>query len=147
MTTLYHARRVPGDSLKSELLPTEAPAQIRNGKMGQYLYATHRMAVASAQAGCLGMLLQAGCDLDARDIDGKTAAIWAVERGDAGCLEILLQAGCDVDAVGKDGRTAAMLAADFGHADCLAVLSAHSELRALRDIADFPKSTLARVRI
>lgn len=43
MVQLYHARRIPGDSVKEELEPTQAPAQVRNGKMGQYLYATHRV--------------------------------------------------------------------------------------------------------
>lgn len=42
MTTLYHARRV-AEPEQTALHPTKAAPQVRNGRMGQFLYATLRL--------------------------------------------------------------------------------------------------------
>jgi len=51
-------------------------------------------------------LLETGADVDERDDDGQTAALWAARRGPPETLELLLDAGVDVDQ--RDSRD------DFG---------------------------------
>lgn len=73
------------------------------------------MAARRGKADALAALIHAGCDLDARDIDGCNAPIWcAMGIGDSrdrdACLALMIKAGCDINARDHQGRTAAMAA-------------------------------------
>ena len=57
-------------------------------------------------------MLAAGTDVNARDKQGRTALMYAVDKGSVLLVEALLAAGTDVDARDKQGRTALMYAVD-----------------------------------
>jgi len=60
-------------------------------------------------------LLRKGADIDARDGDGKTALMWAVNYSDDDMARLLIMRGADVNAVDTYGGTALM---DAAHAGC-----------------------------
>ena len=51
-------------------------------------------------------LLRRGADIDARDADGRTAAMQAVIRGDSGTARMLQELGADCDVRDSRGRSA-----------------------------------------
>lgn len=55
-------------------------------------------------------LLDAGADVNAQDIDEKTALMYAAEFGLLNAVTVLLAGGADVDAQDKEGKTALMRA-------------------------------------
>lgn len=52
---------------------------------------------------CLAMLIDAGCDIDAEEEGGFTAAMWAARWSAPKCLELLLRSGCALGDVGESG--------------------------------------------
>jgi ankyrin repeat protein len=72
------------------------------------MYAAHD---AIGRVGVVGVLLEAGAELDATDNDGQTALMKAAADGNEEAVRLLLQAGAVVDATGKHGKTALMWAA------------------------------------
>lgn len=73
-----------------------------------------RLAISHGHADCLGALIQAGCDIEAKGSRGETAAMLAAASGDRKCLALLIEAGCDVNARDDFGMTAAMWMARLG---------------------------------
>lgn len=63
-----------------------------------------------------------GCDVNARDLFGKTAMHYAVEKEHIGCLERLLQKGCNPNITTVDGITPLMLAAFKGDPSVMRIL-------------------------
>ena len=59
--------------------------------------------------------LAAGASLEAKDIYGRTAAIFAAYHGHEPCLRALIASGADIEAKNKYGKTASMIAAENGH--------------------------------
>jgi hypothetical protein len=57
--------------------------------------------------------LNKGIDLEAKDISGKTALIFAACFGHAECLELLIKAGADLSAKDHEGKTALACARNF----------------------------------
>ena len=82
------------------------------GQTGLMLAAMH------GRAALLPRLLAAGAPLEARDVQGLTAFLWACHDGHAECVEVLLDAGCD-KAAGAKGRTGLMVTAMIGHVTLL----------------------------
>eukprot|EP01063_Lacrimia_lanifica_P014031 TRINITY_DN20662_c0_g1_i1.p1 TRINITY_DN20662_c0_g1~~TRINITY_DN20662_c0_g1_i1.p1 ORF type:complete len:470 (+),score=108.55 TRINITY_DN20662_c0_g1_i1:991-2400(+) len=77
---------------------------------------------------CAYSLLEAGADVNARDLSGMTALSWTVAsaRSDApAALESYIAHGADVCASDEDGDTALMYAARKGRAGMAAYLIAH----------------------
>ena len=66
---------------------------------------------AGNQPTMLGVLLEAGPEVDARDATGLTALYWAAGSGRADCVRLLLAAGAKVDARAQSGRTPLHVAA------------------------------------
>ncbi|KAN0098242.1 hypothetical protein V8E51_013905 [Hyaloscypha variabilis] len=66
--------------------------------------------------GAMEALLGDGCEVDARDTDGKTPLSWAAEKGSEMAVRLLLeQEEVDPSSKDKDGRTPLFWAAGHGH--------------------------------
>ncbi len=59
-------------------------------------------------------LLAAGADVNAVNVDGRSALMWAAEGGDEAIVDRLLAAGANVEALDTQGRTALQLAVQRG---------------------------------
>jgi ankyrin repeat protein len=60
-------------------------------------------------------LLTAGAEVNAKDMHGATALMYASRGGHRKVAELLLARGAEVNAKTTDGRTALMLASESGH--------------------------------
>ncbi|KAA0166638.1 hypothetical protein FNF27_07469 [Cafeteria roenbergensis] len=73
----------------------------------------------------VGLLLDRGADVEAREEDGWTAVMVAASNGHESTVELLLDRGADVTATNADGETALCVAANASvlkvleQADCL----------------------------
>ena len=56
------------------------------------------------------LLVARGAQVNTRDKEGRTALMFAVDRGDVEVVEALLQAGADASVVNQEGATALMYA-------------------------------------
>jgi ankyrin repeat protein len=70
-----------------------------------------------------------GASVEARDGDGRWAAMLAAQNGHEFALRLLIEAGAKVDAKDDEGWTALLHAADNGHAGCLRALIALGRTR------------------
>jgi len=71
------------------------------------------------------LLLDAGADVDSKDIYGWTALMWALLYGHKDIVQWLLDAGADVNAKNTYGQTALMWASSNGHKDVVTLLKQH----------------------
>ena len=107
-------------------------------------------AVAAAQAGrlnCLRLLIEAGCDLEARDtMEGCTIFHMACARGWVEILEPLLSRGADAAALDEAGRNGWELAAGRARDDVQQILRDHAEggQQQLQKVVRGSESTLSR---
>ena len=62
--------------------------------------------------------------MDNQEIRGKTALIWAAQKGHEKVVEMLLQQGADVDKQKSSGETALIQAAQNGHETVVEILRA-----------------------
>ena len=79
----------------------------------------------AAQTGDLAMAREAiarGDDLNAADVNGRTALMAAAARGDLAMVRLLLDAGADTTRTDRNGLTAADLARQAGHNQVLDLL-------------------------
>jgi serine/threonine protein kinase/ankyrin repeat protein len=67
-------------------------------------------------------LLQAGCDVNAADSNGRTPLMYAARYRRASAVRLLLKAGADISAKDKDGKTALDLAKQFGTKEIIRML-------------------------
>ncbi len=65
------------------------------------------------------MLLQQGIDVKARDANGKTALMYAAERGDKKSVQLLLKSSAEINAVDANGNSALHYAAAQGNTKTL----------------------------
>jgi ankyrin repeat protein len=68
------------------------------------------------------LLLTAGADKEAKELDGHTALIIAAQQGYDKCVEQLLTAGADKESKQMNGATALYMAAQNGHGKCVELL-------------------------
>jgi len=79
----------------------------------------------STQARILRSLADAGADVGAATVHGRTALHWAAAKGRGECLALLLSKGAKPDARDAAGMTPVHLAAQHGHlAACTLLLTA-----------------------
>ena len=67
-------------------------------------------------------LLRKGAGVNAKDIEGRTALMFAVINRHADAVKVLLEHGADVNVKAGDGGTALMLAACSGDAEIVRAL-------------------------
>ena len=68
------------------------------------------------------MLLRAGADVAAKNVNGYTALLLAALQGHEGVVSILVEAGADLSCKDTDGNTALDVAVERGHAGVARVL-------------------------
>ena len=69
------------------------------------------LAAINNQNAILSTLISAGADVNARDVEGRVALMYAAKMGFVDIVQILLAKGSDANARGYDGTTALILAA------------------------------------
>jgi ankyrin repeat protein len=74
----------------------------------------------------MAYLLQLGLDINAADVHGMTAAIYAASLGHPDCLRVLKEAGADLNLQNKKGQTAWWHALQENHDECLELLQGAS---------------------
>jgi ankyrin repeat protein len=93
-------------------------------------------------------LIDAGCDMEARDAEGRTGLMVAAIEGRPDVLEILVDAGAALDTSNDSGWTAFHCACSKGqrwHADCVAVLVAAGCDQQARTIDNLSGQMMAEV--
>ena len=82
------------------------------------------MAVSSGDADAVGVMLDAGADVNAQDVRGMTPLVWAVatDRPEVRIVHKLLERGARPDIKTKDGEDAHAWARKFNHPRVLAAL-------------------------
>jgi ankyrin repeat protein len=67
-------------------------------------------------------LLQAGCDVNAADSNGRTPLMYAARYSRLTAVRLLLEAGASIKARDKDGMTALDLAESWGNQEIIRLL-------------------------
>ena len=73
--------------------------------------ALHYAAVEASDPAVMQALVDAGADLEARDVAGSTALHYAAQNHNNGIIKVLIEAGADITATQEGGATALHLAA------------------------------------
>ncbi|HSX04679.1 MAG TPA: ankyrin repeat domain-containing protein [Rhabdochlamydiaceae bacterium] len=68
------------------------------------------------------MLLNAGCEINAKEMRGQTAMHWAAAKGDVAMVRFLSQHGADIFAKDDRQKTPLHRAAKYGHVDVVSTL-------------------------
>lgn len=69
------------------------------------------------------LMIKEGVNVNAKDEFGKTALMYAAERGDAKSVQLLLNTGAEIDALDSKGNTALIYAAATGNRKTLETLA------------------------
>jgi ankyrin repeat protein len=80
-------------------------------------------AVSKGNADIVAMMLEAGIDVNAKNLKGKNALMAAVEQDDQGMVARLLKAGADPDSKDATGQSARMLAEERQNPEISRMLS------------------------
>ncbi len=92
-----------------------APSEAQSGSL-------HRAVKAGDLNGLTRVLAAAGVDVNARDNRGRTALMYAVDKGYVLMVEPLLEAQADPNVRAPDGATALFIAAVHGHSEIITLL-------------------------
>ena len=68
------------------------------------------------------MLIEKGCDVNAKTKNDYTPLIMTADRGCADCVKYLIQNGADVNVVTKDGLTALQVAKENGNQEIIQLI-------------------------
>ncbi|HEU0185391.1 MAG TPA: ankyrin repeat domain-containing protein, partial [Blastocatellia bacterium] len=101
------------------------PASIRGGRRGVFNGATdpHISVEDGTYVQLIGeALLQAGCDVNAADSNGRTPLMYAARYRRPAAVRLLLKAGANIKAKDKDGKTTLDLAKQFDNQEIIKLL-------------------------
>ena len=82
-----------------------AGADVNDANFGDNDTPLHLAASSNENPAVIGLLLEAGADLEAREVAGETPLHWAAGSANAVAVEALLAAGANLEARGEEGRT------------------------------------------
>ncbi|RDD44087.1 Ankyrin repeat and SOCS box protein 13 [Trichoplax sp. H2] len=116
---IYAAREGREDDLKWLLFDKKISANIHEPETKR---TPLHLAASSGGADCVKILLQAGANPNAKEVNGLSPLHLAVYHGRASCVEVLLNNGCKVDARTRFGCTPLHNAAYFEKSDCARLL-------------------------
>ena len=114
---------------------SKGAAQKKDAKLLGYLYT----AIFLKKAPIVEMLINAGCDVNARSEGEETALMLAVEVGSDDMVNILIKKGADVNACDQKGATALIMAAQNERSSRIVNLLLKAGARA--DIRDLENET------
>lgn len=112
-------------------------------KVGQYGNTALMKAVREGRADITKELIDAGAELEIRNIDGNTA-LWNASFGqDYDCVRLLVEAGIKLDSKNDNGVTALMYCASAGKTDMVDLLLKYNANKELTNLDDFKAIDLA----
>jgi len=76
----------------------------------------------SGHVAVIRSLIKAGAPVNARDMDGASALLWAAERGMTESVAALLKQGADIELGNNERWTALFEAANRGHVETVRLL-------------------------
>ena len=82
-----------------------AGADVNDANFGDNDTPLHLAASSNENPAVIGLLLEAGADLEAREVAGETPLHFAAGSANAVAVEALLAAGANLEARGEEGRT------------------------------------------
>jgi len=112
-------------------------------RVGKYGNSALMKAVREGNVGVSQELIEAGVDLELRNIDGNTAIWNACFGGDFTCVELLVKAGIKLDSQNDNGVTALMYCASSGKEAMTRLLLAFHADTSLSNLDDFKAIDLA----
>ena len=116
--TLMHLAPWAGQPGTTRLLlerGADLTAESKNPLCNQPLNAAVAGPNAETRTACVQLLLEAGADVDNRQVNGNTPLHTAAHSGDSSTVDALLTYGADVGLRSDDGKSAADYARDGGH--------------------------------
>eukprot|EP00961_Rhodomonas_salina_P141332 1902813-Rhodomonas_salina.1 len=110
-TALHFAQMdVQDEARLGELVPLLADTSTLHG------------ALRARDVDAVGRLIEAKCDVNEVDKDGRTPVYYAAEKGQTEAVRRLLAAGCEVEKEDKSGSTPLFAAAFHGHTAAVSLL-------------------------
>jgi len=111
--------------------------------VGKYGNSALMKAVREGNASITQELIEAGVDLELKNIDGNTAIWNACFGGDFTCVELLVKAGIELNSQNDNGVTALMYCASSGKEAMTRLLLAFHADTSLANLDDFKAIDLA----
>lgn len=111
--------------------------------VGQYGNSALMKAVREARLDVAEALIEAGADLEIKNIDGNSAVWNACFGGSFACVELLVKAGIDVDCQNDNGVTALMYCASSGKEAMVKLLLSCGADSTIANLAGFKAIDLA----
>jgi len=106
-----------------------------NKSVTPLMYAADSCSESGSNVATLGLLVDAGADIFARDEDASNPLMYAAHSGSIGNIKFLLGRGADPSIANKYGTTPLMYAAHYGHTGAVAAFLSHdAKLQLMRDV-------------
>lgn len=112
-------------------------------KVGKHGNSALMKAVREAQSNIAKELIEAGANLELKNVDGNTALWNACFGQDYSCVELLVKAGIKLNSMNDNGVTALMYSASAGKEDMVKLLLEFEADKSLENLDGFKAIDLA----